>query len=304
MKLTAGRIEGFIKRLDPAQRSVLLYGPDTGLIAERARMLETQIVDDLSDPFRVVDITADKIKETPSLIADEASAISFGGGRRLIRLRDIGASQLLAIQQAIEVPGVKPEDAFILVLAGDLKKNDVLRVYYEQGKEITAVPCYNEDEKQLAPLVAAMLREAGYSFEDDVPRLLAERCQGDRLIIRREAEKLMLYVGEENAYITLQDALACTDVTTESMLDDIVEAAFAGDFQALYRHLHKAYGQGSEPVAILRAAQRYVTRLYQVEGEHRAGKEDPQAMQSLRPPLFFKRLPAFRKALMIWRRKG
>jgi len=41
MKLAAGRVEGFLRRPDPEIRAVLLYGPDAGLVRERAEALLT-----------------------------------------------------------------------------------------------------------------------------------------------------------------------------------------------------------------------------------------------------------------------
>ena len=53
MKLAASRIGGFLQRPDPEIRAVLLYGPDEGLVHERAGIVARSVCPDLSDPFRV-----------------------------------------------------------------------------------------------------------------------------------------------------------------------------------------------------------------------------------------------------------
>ena len=50
MKLSAGQIDGFLHRPDPQIRAVLLFGPDAGLVRERADTLARAICPDLHDP--------------------------------------------------------------------------------------------------------------------------------------------------------------------------------------------------------------------------------------------------------------
>ena len=72
-------------------RVILLYGPDAGLVRERAEALAKKTVTDLQDPFRVALLTGAMIAEDPARLIDEMAAQAFGGGRRLVR-----------VQQAVE----------------------------------------------------------------------------------------------------------------------------------------------------------------------------------------------------------
>ena len=56
MKLAPSRIAAFLQRPDPEIRAVLLYGPDEGLVRERAEILARTVCPDLQDPFRVADL--------------------------------------------------------------------------------------------------------------------------------------------------------------------------------------------------------------------------------------------------------
>jgi len=88
MKLQGAAIERFLGKPDPAIRAVIVYGGDEGLVRERAARLGKTVVADLSDPFQVAMLAADALASDPALLADEASAMSLMGGRRLIRVRD------------------------------------------------------------------------------------------------------------------------------------------------------------------------------------------------------------------------
>ena len=90
MKISAARAERFVQRPDPKARAVLVYGPDRGLVRERAEALARGVVEDLSDPFRVTEMTGAALAADPVRLADEAAALSLTGGARVVRVRGVG----------------------------------------------------------------------------------------------------------------------------------------------------------------------------------------------------------------------
>ena len=103
---------------------MLVYGPDSGLIRERADSLARQIVDDLDDPFRVSELDPAMLKDDPARLADEAAALSMTGGRRVVRLRPTSDQQADVIASFLADP---MGDALIIVEAGELQARSKLR---------------------------------------------------------------------------------------------------------------------------------------------------------------------------------
>ncbi len=68
----------------------LVYGPDTGLVQERAEKLLRTVTPDLTDPFNTVDLNEATLQADPARLADEAAAMSMMGGRRSVRVRGAG----------------------------------------------------------------------------------------------------------------------------------------------------------------------------------------------------------------------
>jgi DNA polymerase-3 subunit delta len=93
VKLAAGQVDGFLRRPDPQIRAVLLFGPDAGLVRERADTVARAVCPDLRDPFRVAELTAATLAADPARLADEAAQISLMAGRRVVRLRDASDQQ-------------------------------------------------------------------------------------------------------------------------------------------------------------------------------------------------------------------
>ncbi len=93
MKISVARSEAFLRSPGSEVRAVLLYGPNAGLVRERADRLAAAIAPP-GDPFRTSELSPDDLKNDPARLNDEAQALSLGGGRRVVRLR--GATDAVA----------------------------------------------------------------------------------------------------------------------------------------------------------------------------------------------------------------
>src|ERR1700704_140053 len=80
-------IDAFLARPDAGRPIILLYGPDAGLVRERADALMASAVDDPNDPFSLVRLDGDELAAEPSRLVDEAMPVPLFGGRRAIRVR-------------------------------------------------------------------------------------------------------------------------------------------------------------------------------------------------------------------------
>src|ERR1700744_783910 len=87
MKIPPQQINAFIARPGPEYSGALIYGPDNGLISKYVHDLSLAIVPDGVNVFNISDFNYDAIKDNPAILADSLAAISFFGGRRLVRLR-------------------------------------------------------------------------------------------------------------------------------------------------------------------------------------------------------------------------
>ncbi len=299
MKLQGRGIDAFLRAPDPKVRAVLVYGPDAGLVRERAERLGRLVVPDLGDPFRVSDLAARTIADEPGRLADELAAQSLIGGRRLVRIRDGDDSVATAFDRVLKAKDGVPGDALAVVEAGELGLRSRLRQLFEQVGVAAALPCYVEDEGRLGPILAERLSAAGFSIDRDALALLAANLVGDRMLAQRELEKLILYMGEARR-ITLDDASACIGDSASLDLGVPALAAASGDAAALDRAIGRLYAEGTNPIAILRAAQRHFQRLHLAAADVASGASPEAAMEGLRPPVFFRDKAVFAGQLRRW----
>src|ERR1700681_2829913 len=94
--LRAADVDAYMARPDPARPVALVFGPDAGLVSERAAALVRAAVDDLNDPFGLVRLDGDELAADPTRLIDEANTIPLFAGRRAVWVkagsRDFAAS--------------------------------------------------------------------------------------------------------------------------------------------------------------------------------------------------------------------
>lgn len=297
VKANRSQIQQALHSLEKTVKAVLLYGPDDGLVRERADQIARQLVDDLNDPFRVARIGPDQLKATPSLLTDEMAALSMIGGRRLVWLEGGSDSHSISISTALATSG----DNLLIVTAGELPARSKLRKLFETDKHLLSIACYSDEGRDLVDLIRQTLESADMHPAPDALAWLTENLGRDRQISRNELTKIILYkLSDPDKTVHLEDARACVGDAADITLGQIAEAVTGGDVGRLDNLIEKAYIAGESPVALLRVIQNRFIRLHLVRGFMETGLDPMAAAAKLSPPLFFKERDAFLNHVRRW----
>jgi DNA polymerase III subunit delta len=251
-------IDAFLARPDAGRPIILLYGPDAGLVRERADALLASAVDDPNDPFSLVRLDGDELAAEPSRLVDEAMTMPLFGGRRAIRVR-AGSRSFAGGVDALADSSLK--DCRIVIEAGDLRPESPLRKACERAKTAVAIACYPDGERDLARLIDDELRLSNLRIAPDARATLTALLGGDRQASRNELRKLALY-AHGNGEVTLDDVMAVVADASELKIDPIVDGAFAGRPDLVETEFAKAMVAGTYPGMIISAAQRQAAWLH------------------------------------------
>lgn len=298
MKINPASADRFAKAPPGEICAVLLYGPDAGLVRERATHLIGAIVDDPGDPFRVAELTVAALREDQSRLADEAAAMSLTGGRRVVGIK--GATDTISDIFADLLQASPADSALVIAEAADLGPRSKLRKLFEGADNAAAIACYSDDGRAVETLVQEVLSSRNLTVSHDALRYLCDNLGGDRLVSRSELEKLALFMGDGGGEVSLSDAVNCIGDSANMALDDLAFAAATGDIEQLTRLIDRVRQEGTTAIAILRILARHFQRLHLVSGLIDEGKSPEEAMKSLRPPVFFKQARAFRVQTTRW----
>ncbi|HEY7945114.1 MAG TPA: DNA polymerase III subunit delta, partial [Casimicrobiaceae bacterium] len=138
--------------------AALIFGPDQGLVRERAEALIKSVVPDLRDPFLIADLDDSTLVSDPARLFDEAAAISMLGGRRVVRVRGAGNALAKLFERFLDEPA---GDALVVVEGGDLAKSGALPKVFLEAENAAAIICYGDTARDLPDVVRDALRAEG-----------------------------------------------------------------------------------------------------------------------------------------------
>lgn len=298
MKLATRDIPTFLNRPSADAAVIVIYGPDAGLIQERAGQLIPKLIPDASDPMAVATMTGGDVGNDPARFLDEAYAVSLlGPAQRVLRIQgaDDSCTPVLKDYAARLNPDIR-----VLAIASNLTPKSSLRLWAEKEKCAVALPCYVEGEQEAQSFIAQFLRDNGLNADRDVTSFLAGHLVGDRLVMRRQLEKLVVFKGTDGTPLTIADVEDVIPDLAQKSLDDLVYAAFDAQWPELFRTLDSMLSENVSFMLILRSLQNHARRLELVHGHMEAGQSQQEAMKSLYPPVFFKVENRFRAQLGSW----
>lgn len=296
MKLAGKAVAPFLGQPSQPYRAALFYGPDSGLVLERARQVTQRLIPDAGDPYARAELPAARLAADPALLADELAAISMLSPRRVIWVRDADDKLLPAVENAAASFN---ESAYLIVCAGELPARSTLRSWFEKDARCAAVACYHDEAQDVQAVVRSHLEAAGIAPERELMAFLSQRLGNDRGVTQQELAKLVTYAGEGKT-LSVAEAAALVDYNRETSFDDAVNALADRNLQALDGALARLEREGESPVGHLRAMQRYFRRLYQLSSQVAAGKSPDEAIAAIRPPVFYKQLPLLQRHVRGW----
>jgi DNA polymerase III subunit delta len=277
-------------------RAALVFGPDAGLVQERAEKLLKSVVADLTDAFNVADLSESTLVSDPARLSDEAAAISMMGGRRVVRVRNAGNTLADLFEEFLEDP---KGDALVVVEAGDLAKGTGLRKLFEGDDHAAAIACYADTARNLEDVVRDAMRGAGLSIAPDALADAVSRLGSDRGVTRRELEKLALYAQGQKS-VSLADVQAAMGDEAEARTEEASDAAGSGDFSRLDLALERLWVADTSVAQVLRGAMGHFQRLATVRENVNRGEPVETAIKKLRPPIHFLREQSFKAQANRW----
>ncbi len=282
-------------RPDPQYRVILFFGPDAGLVSERARTLAHSLLGQAHDPLQLVRLDGDSLASDPMKLADEANTIGLFGGQRIIWIAPTSKNLASAVEPLLATP---PLDSRVIIEGGDLSKTNPLRVAMERAKTALAIPCYGDDGRSLGEMIDMMMREAKLELPREARALLIESLGSDRMMSRQEVEKLILHAWGTGR-IEERDIMALIGDSATREISTLVDAAFGGKLAAIDSALQRLFAENTDPAQILGGILRHAFALIPVRMRIDQGEPAREAARNLRG-MPFPRLVAAEQALGQW----
>ena len=298
-EIKSHEFEGFLQRSAAAYSLFVIYGPDRGLVSERASQIAAKSGVALDDPFSLIKLDIGDLQKDPGRLMDEAGSIGLFGGEKLIWIR--GAANEKYLVDALQLLAAKPpEGTSVIVEAGDLKKGSLLRKVVEGARTVAVIPCYADDARALNALIDNELAAEGLRITPAARQALVELIGGDRIASRNEVRKLALYcrgmdtIEEHHVDEIIGDASAIS-------VDDAVDAILSGNTTTFLHAMQKITASKTAIFLVIQACLKQFQLLDTMRTEMDEKRlQAGQVMQTLGRHLHFRRKPIIEQALRTW----
>ncbi|WP_432768533.1 MAG: DNA polymerase III subunit delta [Sphingopyxis sp.] len=285
-------------RLDPAVRLFLLTGPDEATMAAVAGHLIALAGKDAER----LDLTGSLLSHDPSLLAVEAASMSLFSPARVIRLELAGSGDdsLAAIEALFAADtAINP----VIATGASVTVRSKLVKLVEGSAHGLAAICYQPDRRALVGIAMAAAQEQGLRLGNAEAQLLVDLVSGDQALMRREIEKIALYLdaaADRQRQVSAADIAALGAATHEEDVSECINVALGGKVGDLPEMLAKAAAVGVAEIRILRALAIRATQLARLRADVDAGAHPATVVAAKSSGVFWKEQGAVTAQLHIW----
>lgn len=265
---------------------ILIYGENRGLIND----LKTILIKEFSN--EIIRFDQDSLIKNPSIFINELKNVSLFEKKKVLFINNINDK----ILKLIEEINFNPENNKIYLFADILEKKSILRATFEKSDKCDVIPCYNDNEINIKKMIADKL--AGYSgITPKILNYFIEESGLDRIKINNEIEKVKTFFLDKK--ITYNYLEKLFNNKTEENFNEIKENALKGDKNLTNKLLSSTTIENDKLPLYLNILNQ---RLFKLKEIFILSKEKSinEAINSIKPPIFWKDKPNFQEQCKLW----
>src|SRR5690606_35633099 len=166
-----------------------------------------------------------------------------------------------------------------------------------------AAICYQPDRRALVGIAITAAEEQGLKLSNAEAQLLVDLVSGDQALMRRELEKIALYLDaarDRQRQVAAADIVALGAATHEEDVSECINVALGGKVRELPDMLAKAAAVGVAEIRIIRALAIRTMQLARLRAEVDAGAHPATVVSARSSGVFWKERDAVTAQLHIW----
>lgn len=253
-------VDEYIEKRHKQHFLFLVFGANSGLVAERSRILLERRPRHGHSTERILTLSGDAIASDPNVLLNELHSPGlFDEAPPAVRIV-LGSRTIIPALDVIT--GNPPFDARIVIESATLKRSSPLIKWFEGQAHGAAIECYPDQPRDLQRLIDAELRATGISIDADARELLLSVLGDDRMLSRSELEKLLLYtLGQHSIRVrdTTELFMNASHVSANALA---MMEAFSGNSDATINLINHMTNSASEFGSIALNSLRYALALH------------------------------------------
>ena len=186
----------------------------------------------------------------------------------------------------------------IYIFSQNLEKKTKLRNLFEKNNNLAIFPCYEDNERTLIAYINKELKEIK-GLSGEIVNLIMSNSNMDRRVIKNELVKIKTYFVKKK--INKEEVSEILNIKNDTSFNEIRDNALNGEKNKINRLLSEVNIVSEEAFFYLNNLNYRVLKLQEIikiSDGHKNRYE--QALESLKPPIFWKDRPVVMQQLMKW----
>ncbi len=267
---------------------VLFYGENLGLINDFKEKIKKR-------SKTILKFTQDQILKDENIIFNEIKNDSLFETKKNIFIDGVN-DRILKIIEEIQ-PHILENKIY---LYGDiLDKKSKLRTYFEIEKNCDIVACYKDNEVSVKKIIIKHLKDFS-GVTSQVLNILLESSSLDRVKLNNELIKIKTYFTDKKIKIEHLEKLL--NLRTNDDFNIVKDKALKGDNIATNKLLGSTTLDSEKTALYLNLLNQRLNKLKDV-ADLKTSKNLTDAINSMKPPIFWKDKPIFLEQAKLWDNK-
>ena len=270
----------------------LFYGENYGLKKEIEEIVKSTINKNGVEAEKLSLFESDVIKNQENFYNSIFSGSLFAN-KKIICIYYVSDKIIKNIE---EITDKIPEGIFLLFFSDKLEKKSKLRNFFEKNINTVCTPCYFDDEKNLEIIAKDELFQEKIMLSKESLNLIVRKSNGDRGNLRNELDKIKNYAAN-NKKIDYEKVKYLVNSSGEIKFENLINSCLCGEMLELKKNLVDFSVESVNQILLLKILSNKIRRLILIKKEKQAVD---QAINNIKPPIFWKEKPLVRKQLGIW----
>ena len=272
--------------------AVLFYGENIGLKDELKKGVKSLYKD-----FEYYSFEQNDVLKNKRILEEQINNTSLFSKNKIIIINSVSEKIKNIILPILE----ESDQSFKMILFSEaLEKKSSLRSNFEKSKMHGIIPCYQDNERTLLEYIKKRL--AGFAgLNQEIINTLIINSGMDRKTISMEIDKIMNLFLDKRIDAKKFDLLINNKHNVD--FDNLRDNCFAADGLMLNKNLGNVIMQNENVYYYLNSLQLRVKKLSDLAIEYEKNRNLEDAIDNVKPKIFWKDKPIFLRQIKIWNKK-
>ena len=269
---------------------LLLYGENEGLKKDIKKIICK------SSNTEILTFYENDISENEDSFYNNVYSQSLFSSKKIILINSSNDKILDQIEYILEK---FPENVSFIIFSSVLSKKSKLRNFFEKNKKTLCVPCYLDNNNDLAIIARTELKKNNINLSQECINLLAEKSNSDRNNLRNEIEKIKSFALDKKE-IEIDELRSIINFSGEFKSETLINECLSGNIFQYKKILSELYINTINQTFLLRILSSKIHRLVNMKKKKNKFDSIESLLNSSKPPIFWKEKPIVEKQLTIW----